>query len=146
MGLDMNIYGEKSSFNEQKMDGFPIAGITLDLGYWRKHANLHGFIIQTFADGEDNCQRIDLSKEDLLDIIEALENDALYEDGETTGFFFGRSIFPGEDGYEEQKDRDILTFRRALEWVKNAEPASGKYGEDDYKWPEWRSVCYQASW
>ena len=150
MGLDMSLYGDKSSNTNEKVDGFPLSSTTLDLGYWRKHANLHGFLVKTFADGKDECQRIHLSEEDLHNIIVALENDALYDDGEVTGFFFGRSYFPGESdqygSYDEQKTRDINVFTKALEWVKNAAPAQGKWGEDDYKWPEYRSVYYQASW
>ena len=150
MGLDMSLYGDKSSNNNETVDGFPLSNLTLDLGYWRKHANLHGFIVKVFAEGVDECQRIHLDEKDLENIIDALESDALYEDGEVTGFFFGRSYFPGESdqygSYDEQKTRDINVFKKALEWVRNATPASGKWGEDNYKWPEWRSVYYQASW
>jgi hypothetical protein len=35
----------------------------LEVGYWRKHAPLHNFIVRAFADGEDNCRPIDLSVE-----------------------------------------------------------------------------------
>ena len=151
MGLDMNLYGEKSVSsrwdNDPVMeDGFVVGNKTLDIAYWRKHANLHGFIVQTFADGKDECQRINLDQDDIEKIIEALENDALYEDGEVTGFFFGRSEFPGDPHYNDQKMADLAIFRSALEWIKNAAPASGTFGEDDYKWAEWRSVYYQASW
>ena len=151
MGLDMNLYGEKSVSsrwdNDPVMeDGFVVGNKTLDIAYWRKHANLHGFIVQTFADGKDECQRINLDQDDIEKIIEALENDALYENGEVTGFFFGRSEFPGDEHYNDQKMSDLAIFRSALEWVKNAAPASGTFGEDDYKSSEWRSVYYQASW
>jgi len=154
MGLDMYLYGEKpvsSTFDKNPVmeDGFVLSSKTLDMGYWRKHANLHGFIVQTFADGEDECQKIHLSKEDLHNLIVALENDAMYN-AEVTGFFFGRSYFPGESddwgSYEKQKEQDLKIFRSALEWLKKAAPASGTFGEDDYKSPEWRSVYYQASW
>lgn len=155
MGLDMNLYGDKSvsscfDKNPVMEDGFIVSSKILDIGYWRKHANLHGFIVKTFADGEDECQKIHLDKDDLHNIIVALEKDALYEDGPVTGFFFGKSYFPGESdeygSYDEQKERDLKIFRSALEWTKNAEPASGTWGTDDYKSCEYRSVYYQASW
>ena len=106
----------------------------------RKHANLHGFIVKAFAEGVDECQRIHLDEEDLHNIIVALENDSLYEDGEVTGFFFGRSYFPGEKdeygSYEEQKARDIDLFTKARNWLMS------NYSKKD----EYRSVYYQASW
>jgi hypothetical protein len=27
-----------------------------EVGYWRKHPDLHGYIVETFADGVDACQ------------------------------------------------------------------------------------------
>lgn len=155
MGLDMYLYGEKpvsSSYEKNPVmeDGFVLSSKTLDMGYWRKHANLHGYIVQRFADGQDECQKIHLGKDELMFLIDALESDELYEEGPVEGFFFGRSYFPGEKdewgSYEEQKEHDLKIFRSALEWIKNAAPASGTWGQDDYKLPEWRSVYYQASW
>lgn len=138
MGLDMNLYGDKSSWDKMgTVDDFPISSIVLDMGYWRKHPNLHGYIIDTFADGKDECQRIDLDENDLQKIIEALENDAIYDEP-VTGLFFGRSYFPGDkdeySSYEKQKSRDIDIFTKALNWIKN-NPSK-----------EWRNVYYQASW
>lgn len=151
MGLDMNLYGDKSvssTFDKEPVmeDGFVLGSKTLDMGYWRKHANLHGFIVNAFANGEDECQRIHLDEEDLSNLIEALENDTIYEDGAVTGLFFGRSYFPGDEGFEEQKSKDLKIFRSALEWLKSARKGEGEFGTDSYKSPEWRSVYYQASW
>jgi hypothetical protein len=154
MGLDMYLYGEKSvssstDANPVMEDGFIVSEKILDIGYWRKHANLHGYIVDTFANGNDECQRIDLDEDDLDNIIVALKNDAIYDE-RVTGFFFGKSYFPGEKdecgSYEEQKANDIDVFTKALEWVRNAEPAVGKWGDKDFKWAEHRSVYYRASW
>lgn len=138
MGLDMNLYGDKSSWdNTGTVDDFPISSIVLDMGYWRKHPNLHGYIVDTFADGKDECQRIPLDEDDLQKIIEALETDAIYGEP-VTGFFFGKSYFPGEKdeygSYEEQKSRDIDIFTKALNWIQN-NPSK-----------EWRNIYYEASW
>lgn len=136
MGLDMYLYGEKMSmkFGEDKPqeDGFPLVSKTLELGYWRKHPNLHGYIVETFADGVDECQRIELSEDDMKKIIEAIENDKLPY---TEGFFFGKSYKSGEPGYEREKQESIDTFKKAIEWVT-------KPGLED----EWRFVKYRASW
>ena len=142
MGLDMNLYGDKSAFTmtpTQEVDGFPVSSVILDMGYWRKHANLHGYIVEAFANGEDECQRIHLDADDLDQVIKALEEDSIYDET-TTGFFFGRSYHPGEadeyGSYEEQKARDIDLFTKAKNWLT---------GEHD-KRNEYRTVYYQASW
>lgn len=136
MGLDMSLYGEKHisslwSENPIKEDGFVLSGKIYDIGYWRKHPNLHGFIVDTFADGKDECRRIYLYADGLHKIIEALENDAIYDEP-VTGLFFGRSIFPGEEGYDKQKADDLKIFRSALEWLTLYESN--------------RSIYYQSSW
>ena len=136
MGLDMSLYGDKSSWKStETVDGFPVSSTVLDMGYWRKHANLHGYIVEIFANGEDECQKINLEPENLDQIIDALKNDAIYNEV-TTGFFFGRSIFPGEEGYDEQKARDIDIFTKAKNWLT----------ANDTSDSEWRSVYYRSSW
>jgi hypothetical protein len=151
MGLDMYLYGEKSVSSRwdndpQTEDGFVLESKRLSMGYWRKHANLHGWIVKTFANGVDECQEIPLYKDSLQTIINALEKDEIYEEGPVTGFFFGRSEFPGDEHFSEQKQEDLDIFRKAYEWTLKAEPASGSFGEDNYKSAEWRAVVYQASW
>ncbi len=59
-----------------------------DLGYWRKHPNLHGYIVQNFAAGVDECQEIPLTVDDILKILKATISDDLPV---TRGFFFGDS-------------------------------------------------------
>lgn len=93
-----------------------------ELGYWRKHPNLHGYIVQTFADGVDECQPIPLTAENLEQILKATEEDRLPH---TTGFFFGQS-------YPEQKPETIKILREALAWLKSGRPG--------------RKVIYCASW
>lgn len=137
MGLDMYLSGKKyqyhSSFapggsriERQKEDGFEVKETIrmLELGYWRKHPNLHGFIVNTFAEGVDECQEIELSGADIEKIIDAVKAKELPP---TKGFFFGES-----DGTETTEDLQI--FGRALEWVKTADMAHDK------------TVIYRASW
>lgn len=133
MGLDMYLTGEKYLFtdwespeNNQHRDGFRIKGLNLDLGYWRKHPDLHGFIVQNFADDCDNCQPVRLSCENIQRIIEAIEEDDLPT---TSGFFFGESL-----NDKEQKSEAVEIFQRALKWL-DAVP-EGYFHE----------VFYQASW
>jgi len=130
MGLDMYLMGSKTPMvfqgEQRKEDGFPISKIVVDLGYWRKHPNLHGYIVQSFAEGLDECQSISLDAEDLEKISEAIKNGDLPV---TAGFFFGESRI-GHDQVEH--DLDILG--KAIKWVCDEKPG------------EYRSVVYQASW
>jgi hypothetical protein len=132
MGLDMYLTGNKflpesSSQEQQQEDGYPLKERRLELGYWRKQPNLHGYIVDTFADGVDNCQEIELSKAAIADIIDAITNGRLPP---TEGFFFGE-----QDDSEEQKRKDIEIFEKALTWLKN-----------EVRDKAWRAVTYRASW
>lgn len=126
MGLDMYLNGRNFIANRErpKVDGVDLKEQIYELGYWRKHPNLHGYIVKTFANGVDECQEIFLTKENVEKILYAIEYRELPH---TTGFFFGKS-----DGTE--KDEDIKIFKRALEWLEK--------GDKD----NWRSIFYQASW
>ena len=131
MGLDMYLDGEKFLWTDwknpeaaQREDGLEITSKTLRLGYWRKHPNLHGYIVQTFAEGVDNCQRIDLNAQAIEKIIDAVTRDDLPH---TEGFFFGAT-----DGTE--KDEDLRILKAALDWLRTDEPLV------------MRSVTYRASW
>ncbi len=131
MGLDMYLHGKVVFWNNDDMPvlpqsgGFPVQEFSVELGYWRKHPNLHGFIVQTFAGGVDECQDIELSAECIATIIKAVEDKALPH---TEGFFFGQS-----DGSEMEED--LVIFRQALAWL--ALPTNKSFG---------RYVNYHASW
>ena len=127
MGLDMYLSGVQHFDYEHRpiKGGFPVKSETVELGYWRKHPNLHGFIVQNFAQGLDNCQDVSLSADDIRTIINSSEADALPE---TTGFFFGVS-------QPEDKAATKLIFERALHWL--AEEEEGIF---------WKEVIYRASW
>lgn len=136
MGLDMYLKGRRYLFREKRVEGgHPVSEVIFELGYWRKHPDLHGYIVDTFADGVDECQKITLTAEDLEKIIEAVKNDKLVH---TEGFFFGRSYKPGEkdefSSYEDQKKEDIGLLRDALCWLKEKDDGAHK------------TVFYRASW
>jgi len=126
MGLDMYLTGRRSLRNNSRpeIDGHPVSAEEVDLGYWRKHPNLHGFIVREFAEGRDECQQIVLSEENIGAIIAAVDGNTLPP---TSGFFFGTS-----DGSEKEEDLKILNS--ALKWLANEQDG------------EYRSVNYQASW
>ena len=143
MGLDQYLTGKKDfwDFDDTlpKEDGFKVSKHTLELGYWRKDPNLHGFIVNTFAKGEDDCKPIWLSVEDINIIIKAVEADELPY---TEGFFFGRSANINSDNPEEvewaqqQKAYTLKIFRGAIEWLNKWEGDKIVHA----------SVHYAASW
>jgi len=127
MGLDMYLGGCRFFVGSRKNEeGDTVSEERVELGYWRKHPNLHGFIIETFADGVDECQQISLSQDDLETIYNAVQDNKLPH---TTGFFFGES-----DGSKDERDYDLKVLHRSIEWllVNNSD--------------EYRTVVYQASW
>jgi hypothetical protein len=118
MGLDMYLEGRAWAAAEDTENDYERVE---RLGYWRKHPDLHGYIVQTFAGGVDECQRIELSADDLGRIAAAVKAGALPK---TRGFFFGESTSPGEQDTLEQ-------LAGAAAWLKG---------------PGTRRVVYRASW
>jgi len=136
MGLDMYLVGRKYvggydslSANQDidKEDGFPVASVKIELGYWRKHRKLHGYIVNTFAEGKDECQKIDLGMDELRKIATALRTNDLPD---TEGFFFGNEEIDNEE--KERSEEYAKQIEEAIKWL----------GEGDWK----RSVYYKASW
>lgn len=130
MGLDMYLEGHEYTpsyppENREVRDGYAVKKVVYELGYWRKHPNLHGYIVNTFADGKDECQDIELGKEDLEKILAASEADQLPH---TSGFFFGSSHPDDKKSTREQ-------VTKAIEWIdKKSREGSIRY------------VVYRASW
>lgn len=122
MGLDMYLTGERC-FMEIRQNR-QLSSERYRFGYWRKHPNLHGYIVQEFADGIDDCREIDLTESELRQVLQAIETKALPH---TEGFFFGES-----DGSEAEEDQRIFT--EALDWLAASD-------EDAL-----RFITYQASW
>lgn len=127
MGLDMYLTGRKFHWatwdapeRDRKEDGLPVQSVEVKLGYWRKHPNLHGYIVQHFAGGLDNCDDVRLSAEQLIELIGAVKERRLPH---TEGFFFGKS---GDT--EEQIAKDVAILEKALAWLEasDEEPIATK--------------------
>ena len=137
MGLDMYLTGKKfftGLADERPKDdeGYEIEEVRIELGYWRKHANLHGYIVQTFANGEDNCQDIELDLDQLKALLEVVKEPAKMP--KTEGFFFGESV---NDDEQIKDDTEIITKAIGFLAAKNIRNDSQRI---------WRSVIYRASW
>ena len=150
MGLDMYLSARKLHRTQYQgtgeefvrlpkpeMDGFERSHSTAEVCYWRKNHWLHGFIVEEFADGEDECQEITLLHKDLVKIYETLEKwrddpDAL---SATEGFFFGTGDEEWRDMCRDRITDDLVQIRKAIDWL----------ADEDFD-KEWREVFYQASW
>ena len=141
MGLDMYLTGDKfkrgeydedlNEINVEYLDGFAIQSYRLNIGYWRKHSALHGYIVSEFAhQGEDDCRPIDLGVEDLRKIAKAIREDELPH---TEGFFFGSDEL--REAHRLQAEDYAKRFDKAIEWLEDN--GGGQY---------WHTVEYCASW
>jgi hypothetical protein len=122
MGLDMYAYvaaraGQQDEYYEgsefDKESGeYVNAKVTkpIEIAYWRKHPNLHGWFEQLYrskgGEGEFNGDELELTRED----VDSLEQAVL--DGDlpaTSGFFFG----DGADDYYREQDLAFVKEARA---------------------------------
>jgi hypothetical protein len=109
-------------------DGFPVQEIVVALGYWRKHQDLHDWIVRNLAAGTDDCEPIDLTAEDIVKIMEAVP--VIYA-----------STLDHADPQQKKRfiDDTLEMFASALAWLA---PIGRQEGED----APWLNVTYRASW
>ena len=107
--------------------------ITEEIAYWRKFNALHAFIVNHFADGVDECQKIFLYDVELKKIHHTLKTilDDTSLAGElmppSQGFFFGS--YEIDEWYWKDVENTYKVFSEIL-----------SDGED------YREYYYQASW
>ena len=109
MGLDQYAYCIKNFTNDEDK----LEENSEEIGYWRKHPNLEGWMENLYYqkggnEAEFNCVNLWLNEEDILQLRKDIEDNNLPEH---SGFFFGKS-----DGRE--KDGDISFCNHALELIK----------------------------
>ena len=88
MGLDQYAYAVTGRYIDE--DGNVNWEDKTEIGYWRKHPSLQGYMERLWRDrgneGDFNCVVVELSDEDLQDLEVAVKDGAMPE---TQGFFFG---------------------------------------------------------
>jgi len=86
--------------------------VITNVAYWRKFNALHGHIVDTYADGEDNCQDIYLCYDDLCDMLKLLKEVRDNKDSSklppTAGLFFGSKNV--DEYYWNDVEESINTF------------------------------------
>lgn len=114
-----------------------IAYIVEQIGYWRKFNALHGWFVENCAQGDDECQEIEVRAHDLKVLLETLKevSKAIKENDHKTiamlfppvaGFFFGSTEI--DQYYKEQVNETIAIIEEAIN--------EGEHEE----------FYYQASW
>lgn len=110
MGLDMYAYKTKQPVPQF---GFDMPDGSVQIAYWRKHPNLHGWMEALYhrKGGSElfNCTQVKLELSDLNELEKAVVGDSLPD---TTGFFFGESG-------PEDKDNDLAFILIAREAVRS---------------------------
>lgn len=105
MGLDMYAYKTLDAIDTPVDFSVPTA---LELHYWRKHPNLHGWMEALYYEKggkrDFNCVPVLLTAEDLYRLERDLSAGALPP---TVGFFFGAS-----DGSESEDDLGFVAKAR----------------------------------
>lgn len=148
MGLDMYLRGSHyNSEHSHKGDikrpmlenKYNISDYNIEFGYWRKHPDLHGYIVKEFAKGEDDCQNIPLTETDIDKIIMAIRDDKLLKDH--SGFFFGNST-QNEYYKPEEKTYAINCFEKAKQFLIDGK----RIYKDQELFIHPREVHYRASW
>lgn len=90
-----------------------------ELSYWRKHANLEGWMAEKYNDqnpdntSDFNCLKLYLGLDDLDELEEAINNNRLPH---TEGFFFGAS-----DQSEAARQHDLEFVSKARWHLQNGD-------------------------
>jgi hypothetical protein len=113
-----------------------ISSISEEIMYWRKFNALHNWIITNCALGVDECQLIDVSKDELIELYNILKEINVNRDKAeellptASGFFFGGTDY--DDYYFDEVKRTIEELRPYIQDMH--EKGSNSY------------FVYQASW
>lgn len=156
----MYLHGRKNilsrrDFRSPREDNYRITAVEIELAYWRKHQQLHDYMVRNFAKGVDDCKPIELDLDDLQSIIDDVRSN-------------NERIL---DASEEERAEYIRVFNNALVWLEAApapapnftpKPMTTEIGDtlskigltvfeiDEDTFPlvptETRHVIYQASW
>lgn len=138
---EMKMYSDILEYTgAERCVGSPHAQIEVCVGYWRKANAIHGWFVNTLADGVDECQSIYVSKGDLEKLHLACNNVLLAPAGigmedvaaqhgllPTRGFFFGS--YDIDQYYMED-------LKNTMMQIENILATSGEYSD----------FIYRASW
>jgi hypothetical protein len=110
----------------------PSLTVNFTIAYWRKSNAIHKWFVDTCAEGEDECQEIGVTREQLMALHDLCKEALASKNAELlppqAGFLFGSTEI--DDGYWN----DIEDTIRMLSAILN-----------DSRFDDWTFI-YQASW
>lgn len=154
-GLPLHYVGPFQRFDELQYErNYMDVETDCQVGYWRKFNALHQYIVDKFAKGEDDCQRIYLSREDIVQILDLLKkitpDNAMELLPPAQGFFFGSQEI--NEWYMQDVEYSIKVLQLALDFLDEAIiPATEEQGaklnpDNPFKEYKYRQIYYRASW
>ena len=179
MGLDSTLYKETHlwNFGEDKFsvsvakNGTPlkinedkVVNITEEVQYWRKQNAIHNYFVEHCAEGVDECQRIDVTTEDLLELLNrckrilADKNNIHYETVKYTDFKGQEQTEIERSLIDHSLAEELLPTRSGFffgdteygEWYITGLETTIKALENELNTPKDNSIYtnyyYQASW
>ena len=188
MGLDMYLYRRRyiKAWDHQKPEErhtvilkkggkkIPLihpSYIEEEVGYWRKANQIHGWFVENCAGGEDNCQQIEVSTEQLKELLKLckdvvdsaklvpgkLDNGTEYANGVETKLYedgqviedtsLAKELLPVTAGfffgnYDEETAYDEWYLKDLKDTIAILEPCLMPSNLEDYS----VDYYYQASW
>lgn len=115
--------------------GSPALEVSLNIGCWRKANAIHGWFVRNLGDGQDECQKMYVSKDYMESLLSTCKT-IVKENNKESAF----SMLPPTDGFFFGNTDDFDYF---MEDVKQTIPILEKaIGLRDKSY----SIYYQASW
>lgn len=116
--IDLKIEGESVEIPAKK-----VAEIVIDIGYWRKANHIHRWFVENCQDGEDNCQKAWVTKDQLV-ALKNLCEEVLKDKSKAhellprqEGFFFGNTEY--DEWYFDDIKNTVKIIDEALEEKNN---------------------------
>ena len=117
------------------------SSVGVNVGYWRKANQIHGWFVENVQGGEDNCESYNVSRVQLTELLGTV-NKVLDGDKDTAkellpvvgGFFFGN--YDEDEGYDEWYYEQLKHTKDMLSNILSIVPENNI----DYEF------YYQSSW
>lgn len=128
--LDVGLVQKQNLFDD--LGDFKLDTVAVNAGYWRKVNHIHQWFVTNIQDGEDDCRRYYVSRDDLTELKETCGKILLIPSAAeellptTQGFFFG------DTGYNDWYFRGLRETVRIIDTC--------------LKYPVTWDFYYRASW
>jgi hypothetical protein len=131
MGLDMYLEGERFLWSEEREKhkdkfaevfpetaNFGVEKVIIQAGYWRKANHIHKWFVDNIQNGEDNCNRYYVDREQLAELSDICrqvinkEANAIDVLPTESGFFFGNTEY--DEYYMEVLKNTVEIIEKCL--------------------------------